>query len=205
MEGEAIFSAQSCPPLPKGRQIWETGTAPAQMAASSWLWHGDVLTLGCWPLRFPQPRRAGPLEGRDAGAGPCQQLRAGLTWHPGPQPPPPSPCSTPRLLTPTGLPRGGGSRDRGPAGQPPQTGDRASDGQAGPRLPPSHSRRCRASPQPLPVPGSFTRGKSPPSLPFPPPWAAPPRTHPRALLGCWAGPVLHQEERWRENSDLRRQ
>lgn len=63
-----LLRAEFSPPFPEGRQIWGAGTAPAQMAASSWLWHGEGLTLGCWlpgPSRFPSNAGARPLERRE--------------------------------------------------------------------------------------------------------------------------------------------
>lgn len=64
------------------------------MAASSWLWQGELLTLGCWlpgPSRFPSNARPGHWEGENVRALPCQQLLTTLTsllwlWHPGLQP-----------------------------------------------------------------------------------------------------------------------
>lgn len=82
MEGEAIFSAQFSPPFPEGRQIWETGTGPAQTAASSWLWQGEILTLGCWlpgPSCFPSDAGPGHWKGENVRARPCQQLLTTLT------------------------------------------------------------------------------------------------------------------------------
>lgn len=63
-----LLSTEFSSPFPEGRQIWETGTAPAQMAASSWLWqrgnsHSGLLAAG--PLPSPQQARAGPLERRE--------------------------------------------------------------------------------------------------------------------------------------------
>lgn len=53
------------------------------MAASSWLWQGAVLALGCWlpgPSRFPSDAGPGRWKGEDVRALPCQRLLATLTW-----------------------------------------------------------------------------------------------------------------------------
>lgn len=83
MRGRYLPSTEF-PGSPKGRQIWKTGTAPAQMAASSWLWQWEVLTLYCWLLGPPSPSKAGLAIGKRAcESPPCQPLPTTLTWHPG--------------------------------------------------------------------------------------------------------------------------
>lgn len=57
---ERYLPGTEFPGSPKGRQIWKTGTAPAQMAASSWLWQGEVLTLCCWLPGPSQPQQSRP-------------------------------------------------------------------------------------------------------------------------------------------------
>lgn len=76
MRGRYLPSTEF-PGSPKGRQIWKTGTAPAQMAASSWLWQGEVLTLCCCCPAPPSPSKAGLAIGKRA----CESLALPATPH----------------------------------------------------------------------------------------------------------------------------
>lgn len=99
---ERYLPSTEFPGSPKGRQIWKTGTAPAQMAASSWLWQGEVLTLCCWLPGPSQPSKAGLAIGKRA----CESPTLPAAHH------------HPDLATLALAPRWGAAGGAGPATQP---------------------------------------------------------------------------------------